>query len=476
MAAKLISFVLLPLYSLNFSVAEYGIISRIETFWQILFALFLFGLESGIVRWYTKIDDSEQKKKFLFSVTLFLFITNLLFTVIFFFGTDFFSDLIFKSDKYSSLIFYASLIASMEAFAFIFFLLLRINEKAALYTFLSILAAVLNLSIQLYYILYTDNKLDGVFIARVISPLVIIIILIPYYSGFLKAGLDLKNLKGLILYSIPVMFATLAGTLLNQSDRFILGYLGNSTQVGLYSLAYNICGLLNFMVIAPFGLAFTVLSWKKLKDKNALRFFTKNITYLFFTVTYLALILSLSIPNLIKIFTLNNNYWYAKDIVPWISIAMPFYGISTIGFFSFYVSKKTYYILYIMLISLVINVSLNIILIPFFNMYGAAVSNFVSFFLLCLITYRFSMKNYFFKYEWGKIFSMIFAFIILVFPFYYFNLNEFTFLNIILKTVSVILFPVILYLLNFFEPVEIEGIKGLINKYIFHKNRLKKEE
>jgi O-antigen/teichoic acid export membrane protein len=469
-AAKLVSFVLLPVYSLNFSVAEYGVISRIETFWQILFALCLFGIESGVVRWYSKIEGNEQKKKFLFSVTMFLIVVNLFFTFLFFFGSGLFSDLIFETSQYSNLIFYASLIATMEAFAFIFFLLLRINEKAFLYTFLSILTAVLNMSIQLYYILYTDNKLNGVFIAKIISPALVVILLIPYYSKFIKAGLDLKNLKELIIFSLPVMFASLAGTLLNQSDRFILGYLGNSTQVGLYSLAYNICGLLNFMVIAPFGLAFTVLSWKKLGDDNAKRFFTKNITYLFFTVAYLALILSLSIPNLIKIFTLNDNYWYAKDIVPWISIAMPFYGISIIGFFSFYVSKKTYYILYIMLISLAINITLNIVLIPFFNMYGAAISNFISFLSLCFITYRFSRKNYFFEYEWTKLFTIVIVFAAIVFPFYYFNLNEFTILNFSLKLISVILFPLILYFFKFYEPQEVESIKGFVNKYFLKKS------
>lgn len=468
-AAKLVSFVLLPVYSLNFTVAEYGVLSRIETFWQILFALFLFGIESGVVRWYSKIASDEQKKKFLFSVTMFLIVVNLFFTVLLYFTSGLFSEIIFESSQYADLIFYASLIAAMEAFAFIFFLLLRINEKAFLYTFISILTAVLNMAIQLYYILYTENKLNGVFIAKIISPAVVVILLVPYFSKFLIAGLDLKNLKELLIFSFPVMLATLAGTLLNQSDRFILGYLGNSTQVGLYSLAYNICGLLNFLVIAPFGLAFTVLSWKKLKDDNAKRFFTKNITYLFFTVAFLALILSLSIPNLIKIFTLNGDYWHAKDIVPWISIAMPFYGISIIGFFSFYVSKKTYYILYVMLISLAINITLNIFLIPVLNMYGAAISNFISFLSLCIITYKFSKTNYFFKYEWSKLFTIVIVFAAIVFPFYYFDLNDFTILNVSLKLISVILFPLILYFFRFYEAQEIESIKGFVNKYLFKK-------
>lgn len=465
-ATKLVSFVLLPVYSLNFSVAEYGVISRIETLWQILFAVFFFGFESGVIRWYSKIENEDEKKKFLFSLTLFLLIINLFFTIVFYSGAGFFSGVIFKTDGYSKLVFYASLIASAETFAFIVFLLLRIKGKAFLYTLFSILIALLNLGIQLYYILYTEKKLDGVFIAKIISPVVILIILLPYYISFLKVGFDLKNLKELIIYSFPVMLASLFSTLLNQSDRYILGYLSSSADVGLYSLAYNICGLLNFLVIAPFALAFSVMSWNKLKSENAVRFFTKNITYLFFVITYLALALSLATPNLIKIFTLNKDYWTAKDVVPWIAIAMPFYGISIISFFSFYVTGKTFYVLYFTIAALIINVTLNFIFIPLFNMYGAALSNFISFFLLCYLCYRYSKKNYFFEYEWRKIFLMTAVYIILVLPFFYFQLNDLSLINGVLKLLALFAFPVILYYLNFYESIELERIKGFFNKYL----------
>ena len=471
-ATKLVSFILLPVYSINFTVEEYGVISRIETLWQLMFAVFLFGLESGIVRWYSKINDPEDKKKFLFSVSVSMLVINFFFTVLVFSGSGMLSDLIFQTDKYYNLIFYAALIAAMEAFVFVEFLLLRINEQAFRYSFFSVLIAVLNLLIQLYYIFYTQNKLEGVFIAKIISPAVVLLILLPYYLRYLKIGFDLKNLKELFIYSFPVMLAAVAGTLLNQSDRFILGYLDSQEDVGLYSLAYNICGLLNFFVIAPYALAFSVISWKKHESENAARFFTKNITYLFFTIIYLALALSLAIPSLIKIFALNKDYWTAKDIVPWIAVSMPFYGISIIGFFSFYVTKKTYYILYFTIFCLIVNVSLNIILIPHFKMYGAAVSNFVSFFLQCFLNYKFSKKNYFFDYEWKKLFLMIFVFIILVFPFFYFQMNDFTLFNVFLKIIAFAGFPVVLYIFRFYEPIELERVNGFINKYLRMKIKL----
>lgn len=465
-ATKLVSFVLLPVYSVYFSVEEYGIISRVETFWQILFAIFSFGLETGLIRWYYKISDTDERKKFLFSASVFLVLINLVFILIFFFTAGIFSELIFLTVQYSSLIFYACLIAVMEAFVFIFFLLLRVNEKAFRYTLFSVLIALFNLLIQIFYIFYTDNKLNGIFIARIISPAIILVMIFPYYVRYLKFGFDIRGLKELIIFSLPIMMAGVFGILLNQSDRYVLGYLSTPSDVGLYSLAFNICGLLNFFIIAPFALAFSVSSWKKYNTENALRFYTKNITYLFFAVTYLALALSLSIPNLIKIFTLNKGYWLAKDIVPWLAIAMPFYGISIIGFFSFYVAKKTYYILYFSIICVSVKIILDIILIPMFQVYGAAVANFISFVLICILNYKFSKRHYFFNYEWVKLFQMVFVYVLLVFPFFYLQLFELTFLNVFLKCLALLAFPFILFILNFYEPVELERLKGFFRKYL----------
>jgi O-antigen/teichoic acid export membrane protein len=266
------------------------------------------------------------------------------------------------------------------------------------------------------------------------------------------------------------MIATLLSTLLNQSDRYILGYLTNSAEVGVYGLGYNICGLMIILIISPFSLAFSVVFWKKLRDENAKRFFTKSVTYLFFAVVYLSIFVSLFTPNLIKIFTLRTDYWAAKDIVPWIAASMPFYGITTISIFSYYATKNTKPILYFYLISLCANIILNFVLIKQYAMYGAAVSNFVSFSLLSLLFYSFSKREYFFEYEWLKIFSMFMVAIIIIYPFFYFHIDSIS-LQIALKVLALVIFPLLLYPLKFYEPVETQRIRELFNKYIVRRHR-----
>ncbi len=465
--SKMTGIVLLPLYTLHFAVKEYGVYILTDSLFQILLAIFLFGLETGVIKYYLDIEDVNRRKRFLFSVTLCLFCIDCIFNLIIFIFLNNLLSLIYPAASYSQLIIYASLLATVESFSFVVFLLLRMEEKVKMYTVFSILGTSLSLILQIYSLQIVSDKLGGVFISRLVGATVIIIFLSPYYISRLKIGLEINLIKELLRYSIPIMLASIVLTLLNQTDKYILGYLTNIGNAGIYGLAYNISGLLGFLIVSPFFLAFTVIFWKKIKDKNAKRFYSKSVTYLFFSISYGALILSLFTPHLIKIFTLRTDYWMASKYVPWVALSLPFYGIHGIGEFSFFVTKKNYFIVFSYLIALSINIILNIVFIPIFEIYGAAFVNLISFMVLNICLYLFSKKNYFIKYEWIKLMSVMVCYCLLVIPFFYFEFGNHLF-EIILKCFACLVFPFLLYLLKFYEPIELERIKGFINKYIIN--------
>jgi len=82
------------------------------------------------------------------------------------------------------------------------------------------------------------------------------------------------------------------------------------------------------------------------------------------------------------------------------------------------------------------------------------------------VIYYFSKRNYFFEYEWYKIFLMLFVYAALAVPFFYFSFEN-RILEIVLKILAVIIFPFILYVFRFYEPIEIRSFRGFINKYFF---------
>jgi O-antigen/teichoic acid export membrane protein len=462
---KFIGFILFPLYSLYFTPKEYGIIVRGEIFWPALQTIMLYALETAIFRWYSLLDDIHKKKSLIFSAYSLLIILNLILVVISFIFSSQISKILFNTDAFPDIIRSCILITLFETLLGVPLIILRIEEKAVKYSVLVILESLISLSLQIYFITSTTQKLNGVFIAKVIAAFTIFIILLPKLLRAISFHFDLSLIKQILIFCLPLMAASLVSNLFNSQDRFILGYITDSNQVGLYGLGYNIAGVLVFLLISPFALAFPTIFWKKTKEDNAERFFTKSVTYSFLAYTSGALILSLIAPDFIRIFARNPDYWLAMDIVPIISFSLAIYGIQVIGFMSFYYYKKTHVVLLILLISTIINFILNLILIPFFQMYGAAISTFISYILSSVIIYIWSKKYYFIKWEIYKLSISLIVGIILVLPFYLMKLDNII-ISIVLRIIAIIIYPLILYYLHFYENIEIETIKKFIYKYI----------
>lgn len=116
-----------------------------------------------------------------------------------------------------------------------------------------------------------------------------------------------------------------------------------------------------------------------------------------------------------------------------------------------------------MVIATVINILLNVLLIPELGIYGAALSSVISQIFFFSVIYLFSQKYYRVPYEIKRILIMVVLFIILG------GLALLTsglglLIRVPLKLIILASFPVILYYVNFFEEIEIIRLKSLIKK------------
>jgi O-antigen/teichoic acid export membrane protein len=463
---KMVSFILTPVISIFFTVSEYGILDRFERFWQIVFAISLFGVETALLRWYTLTNDKDKKKSLIFTILAFLIAINVL---LIFFGVIFSSNLsflIFDSTLYSNIITYTFLIACFEALMVVPLTLLRAENKPGKYFIITLTATIISLVLQLYFLFYTNNKLEGIFISKFTAPLIVFIALIPFIIKHINFKFDKDYFTDIIKFSFPLMLTGIVSTLLNSVNRFILGFIGKPDDVGLYSLASNISGVLTFLLISPFQLAFNAIFWQKLKDSNAARFYTKSVTYSVLLYVWGALILSLLIPYIIKLYIPTREaYWEAGKLIPILSLSLVFYGMLTISYMSYHHSKRNDLIFYFQTGALLLNIILNYILIPKFDMYGAAIATFLSFFILITTMYYFSKSFYFIKYETTKLIIIFAVASAIILIFQYSGISP-KWLDISLRILASVLFPFILILFKIYEPAEISTAKLIIRKYL----------
>ena len=97
-------------------------------------------------------------------------------------------------------------------------------------------------------------------------------------------------------------------------------------------------------------------------------------------------------------------------------------------------------------------------------MIGAAVATIISFLYMVIAGYFYSNKFYPVKFEWLKIGKIVLTVGFIYFASYIFNPLP-TIPRIICKLILIALYPVILYLINFYDPQEINRIKGAWKKW-----------
>ena len=237
-----------------------------------------------------------------------------------------------------------------------------------------------------------------------------------------RVCINTKYWKFCLTITIPLIFHSLAGIIFNQSDRIMLKAITSETDVGLYSLAYNMGLIISIIWIScnrvwsPY-----YFEYKKNEDNQSIKEKSNNYM-IFFTIMTLGFIcLAPEVFNLLA----PENYMGSITIIPIIAMAYYFNFIYSFpANYEFYY-KKTKVIAVGTVMTAIVNIILNLLLIPSFASFGAALATLFSYMVLFLfheINVRFVIKakNYdysFFFYLKGIIPVLIMLLI------YYITLN-----------------------------------------------------
>lgn len=464
-ASKSISFILLPLYTSIFTSQTIANINLLESFWQYLFTICLLAFETAIITFCAPEKETNKVKSILFTFSVILLTNAALFSFIGFYFSKDIALLLFKDTNLSNVTFYCFLISVFESLLVIPLTISRLHSNAKLYTIISVASLVINLIIQIYFLIIIKKGFEYIFIAKFAAPGLVLLFFLPYSFRYLKPYISTILIKDILKFSLPLMLASLLAILLNTVDRYILVGFVDKSEIAVYTIGYSIGSVTNFFIVSPFVLAFNVMAWKKISDPNAERFFTKTTTYLFFVLIFVSLFVSFFIPDIIKIFIRNPELWNSVNIIKIILYSNCVAALYYISIQSYYFKKKTDIIFYIFGLCLLFNIAANFIFIPHFGIYSAAIISVLSYVLLILLSYHIAKKIYYIKFETLKIIILSLTYIILSYFIDFLHTNNFYF-DTLIKLIILISFPFILHLIKFYEPAEIKSIKGFLTKYL----------
>jgi O-antigen/teichoic acid export membrane protein len=162
------------------------------------------------------------------------------------------------------------------------------------------------------------------------------------------------------------------------------------------------------------------------------------------------------------------KFWIGLEIVPVILLAYVFLGIYNNLIAGIYIEKRTALLPVVTFAAAAMNVAANYLLIPPWGLMGAALATLVSYVLMAILLYVLVRRIYPVPYEWARLGKIAVAAIVVIAGGF---LAQHTGFTLGLKTLVLVMFPVLLYVFRFYVPGEMKVLSGLAAGIGFGKPR-----
>jgi len=459
MAPKLAGLVLIPLYTKHFPLKDFGMIGLLDSTAQIVIGIFGFALYQGFFRWYFDKAIEQRRKSLFFTLLLVHLIIAVTALILLWPLSDSISLMLFNHSGYAYVI-KVMIIASLFQMVVIMpSTLMRVQEKAGLYTIGNLTQMGVMMLFTILFIVVFKQGVEAIYHAQILGISAYVILLIRYTVRNCEFRMEWHLLREIFRFSLPLFLSTIAVVLLNQADRYIIMHYGQLGDVGLYTLGFRLSNTLNVILVASITFAIQPLIFKKMDDPDNKRFYSKLMTYFVFVVMFFVMGMTFFAKEIVKLFSLRQEYYDAYRVIPLLSFAILFNLIKDVAMIGLQITKKTSIIAWIVVGVSATGILLNFILVPLFQNQGAAIARMLASVMFLVLVYYHSQRNYAIPYEVKKLAMMIIIGALLYLPVILVNESNLA-IRIILKSSLIISYPFLLYLMGFFEAVEIKSIQG----------------
>ncbi len=469
MLNKSVGFLLLPLYTKYFPPEQIGLITLVQSLSLVLGVIYMFGMETAFMKYFIDAKDDESKSVIYSSTLVLLSVTSLIFSAALFVCAGNIASLLDFTEKDESIFLIKILsifllVDTVYRFPLLFF---RAKLESKTYAFINFLTFIVNIICNILFIVILKKGVESIFYSYIISVCFTFILGLALTRKFLTPNISFHKLKEMLSFGNKFIFIGFFVLFIDVSDRFFLKYYFDESLVGIYSANYRLASVMSFL-IASFKFSWTPYFLNLNSDPDNKRIISSIFTNFIFTGSFLFLIFSVLTELLVKISFfgiefLNTDYWSGLKIVPVILAAYFVSGVySTLNAAPFF-TNNTRSILYITLAGVISNTVLNIILIPMFDIMGAAVSTLFTYSIMFIIIYFYSQKIYKIQYDWAKIIKLVFL-TVLVFALCYFVVNELNTGLINKLIIDLVFISLSLALINYLKIIELKKVITLFKK------------
>ncbi|WP_417855996.1 polysaccharide biosynthesis C-terminal domain-containing protein [Xanthomarina gelatinilytica] len=415
---RMLSFLLVRLHtdeSVLKSVADYGDVSLIYSYFVLFNVILAYGMETAFFRFFHKEDN---KAKVVGTSSISLIVSSVLFFVLALAFQNQIANVIDIKAEYINLVIWILL---LDALVIIPFAWLRANAKPIKYAFIKILNVAINLGLNLFLLLWLKDlatessllasiyrpnfEINYIFIANLVASAVTLLIMLPFYFK-ITYTFNTNLWKQMIRYAFPVLIAGVAFSINETFDRILLDKLLPEniakTEIGMYSACYKL-GMFMTLFVTAYKLGVEPFFFSHANTENPKKNYARILEYfvIFGSVILLGVVV---FADVLKVILIGDEaYWQAMLIVPIILLANLCLGIYHNLSVWYKITDRTKFGAYISVFGAAVTLLLNIWLIPKISYVGSALATLAAYASMMMISYYFGKKYYPIPYNLKKI-------------------------------------------------------------------------
>jgi len=213
------------------------------------------------------------------------------------------------------------------------------------------------------------------------------------------------------VFGLPLMPHYFAGWILTFADRYMLERYRSLTEVGLYSLAYNVSMILN-LVASSINQAWGPVYYDLAGTEEGRAKLPRLTTIYAAAITACAMVYMMLARELLLLLA-NVKYHAAADVVPIVAAGYYFLAMYMVLSTGIFYAKRTKWVPVISAVAAALNIGLNLWLMPAFGMWAAAWNTFVAYALMALIARVISGRLVPGSFEDGPLLRLVALFLVM---------------------------------------------------------------
>lgn len=376
--SRLISLILVPLYTYYLSTAEYGTVDLVITTVSLLLPIVSADIYTAILRF---VMDKNQTEEDILTNGIVVaavgsFTTLLLFPVLLYFKV------------FEGVLVYLYVILVLQVFQGVFAQFTRAIGKVKIFALNGILMTFITGAFNIVFLAGFNMGISGYLLTLVISNIfsmffLVFTVKIYRYIQFEKVSKEI--IRKMLVYSVPIIPNSIMWWLINASNRYFIFFFVGVAGNGLFAVANKMPNILSvFNQIFSQAWQMSAIEEYENDSKKAAEFYSNVFRY-FSSGMLLVTSGVLAVLKIFMAFAVAPEYYEGWQSVPFLLLAVSFSSFSTFLGTNYLAAKQTKGAFKTSIYGGLSSLILNLLFVPLLGINGAGVATMSSFFVMWVI-------------------------------------------------------------------------------------------